>query len=174
MYKRQPFESDEEDALSTFFAGLGFPLRLSLRRRCDDGDDEERPQETWEEAPSLPEPFLKKCIAELLYTEDGAAVACRIIESGAPREIIYQRCMDVRTATAHAVAVEPGRVQSLASWTPDDEDPTVSRDEAASRVPLADAEESEDIPLVRDAPRVLSASTQPSYCLLYTSPSPRD
>ena len=69
----------------------------------------------------------------------------------------------MRTATAHAVAVEPGRVQSLASWTPEDEDPTVSRDEAASRVPLADAEESEDIPLVRDAPRVLSASTQPSY-----------
>ena len=34
-----PFESDEEDALSTFFAGLGFPLRLSLRRRSDHGDD---------------------------------------------------------------------------------------------------------------------------------------
>ena len=158
-----PFESDEEDALSTFFAGLGFPLRLSLRRRSDHGDEAPFRRNREGEAPSLPEPFLKKCIAELLYTKEGAAVACKIIERAEPREIIYQRCMDVRTATAHAVAVEPGRVQSLASWTPEDEDPTVSRDEAASRVPLADAEESEDIPLVRDAPRVLSASTQPSY-----------
>ena len=134
-----PSESDEEDALSTFFAGLGFPLRLALRRRCDDGDEAPSEEIVEGEAPSLPEPFLKKCIAELLYTEDGAAVACRIIERAEPRELIYKRCMDVRTATAHAVAVEPGRVQSLASWTPDDEDPTVSRDEAASRVPLADA-----------------------------------
>ena len=85
------------------------------------------------DALELPEPFLKKCIAELLYTEDGAAVACRIIERAEPREIIYQRCMDVRTATAHAVAVEPGRVQSLASWTPEDEDPTVSRHAARRR-----------------------------------------
>ncbi|CAH0375560.1 unnamed protein product [Pelagomonas calceolata] len=158
-----PFESDEEDALSTFFAGLGFPLRLSLRRRSENCDEAPPKREEEGDALELPEPFLKKCIAELLYTSEGAAVACKIIERAEPREIIYQRCMDVRTATAHAVAVEPGRVQSLASWTPDDEDPTVSRDEAASRVPLADAEESEDIPLVRDAPRVLSASTQPSY-----------
>ena len=63
-----PFESDEEDALSTFFAGLGFPLRLSLRRRSDHGDDASPEEGRWEEAPSLPEPFLKKCIAELLYT----------------------------------------------------------------------------------------------------------
>ena len=58
-----PFESDEEDALSTFFAGLGFPLRLSLRRRSENCDEAPPKREEEGDALELPEPFLKKCLS---------------------------------------------------------------------------------------------------------------
>ena len=166
-----PYESKDEDALAAFFRGLGFPLRLKLRRRAaDEVEKDASDGDTIVVEPHLPEIFVKRCVAELLYTSgEGPVVAAAVIAGCAAhptaeiRAFVYGRCMHVRTATAHAVALAPARVQSLMSWTPDDVDPSVSRDEAASQIPLADAEVSEAVPLVRDAPRVLGGGTLPAY-----------
>ena len=166
-----PHDAEAEDALAAFFRGLGFPLRLKLRRRAaDEVEKDASDGDTSVVAPHLPELFVKQCVAELLYASgEGPVVAAAVIAGCAVhptaeiRASVYGRCMHVRTATAHAVALAPARVQSLMSWTPDDMDPSVSRDEAASQIPLADAEVSEAVPLVRDAPRVLGGGTLPAY-----------
>ncbi|KAJ1445295.1 hypothetical protein M885DRAFT_423085, partial [Pelagophyceae sp. CCMP2097] len=63
--------------------------------------------------------------------------------------------MDVRTATA--VALTPGVAESMATWSPDETGgPSLSRDEAAAMIPLAEATVAEAVPLAEGLPRILN------------------
>lgn len=175
--RQPPTTATSPGALLEFFRGLPFPLTLRLLRhqqpvQCVDEAEVEEKEFTVDDNDDYGDELdhsriISLCASRLLYSSNAAVViaAARAIGAAASspfkraRNIACSRVMDVHTATA--VAMIPGMVQRLSSWSPDlnaEEQPIpqgLSREEAAALLPLAEATVSDAVSLAEGAPKIL-------------------